>query len=186
MVGGEHQRVDVAAMIGEAPYADVQPAGNTLDHVNDTRQSWVWMQSTYAPPANAKTHYDHLVRLNGLITPKTRNLDRFNQRVADDLFTLAKAAHAVELKDLHNGYKPSRDEYVEAITTSANTNFKLKNTAPLLKILFHPVEPFARQVEKAFLLAIRVLYLSINACKAIARPNILHAAKQSPAFSGLI
>ena len=36
VVGEEQHRVDVAAMIGEAPSADGQPAGNPLDPVNDT------------------------------------------------------------------------------------------------------------------------------------------------------
>ena len=35
VVAGDNQRVDVAAMIDEAPSADGQKAGNPLDNVND-------------------------------------------------------------------------------------------------------------------------------------------------------
>ena len=98
--GGQQQVVYVASTIGEAPSADVLPAGDPLDHVEDTLNLSTWMQPAYEPPANVKTHYDQLIRLYGLITPKTLNVDRFKQRVADDLITLAKAAYAVKLEDV--------------------------------------------------------------------------------------
>ena len=55
VVGGQHQVVDVASMIAEPPSAEVQSAGDPLDHVKDTEQPWAWMQARYAPTANAKT-----------------------------------------------------------------------------------------------------------------------------------
>ena len=97
------------------------------------------------PLANAQTHTDHLLRRTGLATPKNSNVDRFIQRVADDLFTRPKAADSVNLKRI--GTKPTREIYVERIATSALFNFELENTAPLLNILQQPVEPFAVQVE---------------------------------------
>ena len=38
VVDGELQRVDVAAMIDEAPSAEGLLAGNSFDHVHDTKQ----------------------------------------------------------------------------------------------------------------------------------------------------
>ena len=125
-------------------------------------------------------------KLNGLIPPRTHIADRFIQRVADAIFSLAKAAHAVKLKNIFIGYKPSRDKYVEAISTIAHKNFKLENPAALLDKVLHPGETFAVQVEKAFMLAFRILYRSIDACRAIDRPLSQHPKKDSPAFFNLI
>ena len=97
----------MASTIGEAPSAEVLPASDHLDHDEDTENLAAWQDPSYEPPVNAKMHYDHLLQRNGLITPTTHNGDRFNQRVADDIFTLAEAAHAVKRRDIFNRHKPS-------------------------------------------------------------------------------
>ena len=118
VVGGESQRVDVAAMIGEASSADAQPGGNHLDQGNDTEQWWAGRQSTSAPPTNATAQSDQLLRLKGVIPQYTRNVDRFNPSVADVIFILVKLAHDVILNVIRGVRRLSREVSVKEIATA--------------------------------------------------------------------
>ena len=118
--------------------------------------------------------------MNCLITPTTHNGDPFNHRVADDIFTHAKAANVTKRYIICHGIKSLPDEYAEQVN-STDPDFELENPASLLDKLLHPGKRFAAQFEKAFLLAIRSLYHSLDACRAIARPLTKHPKRDSPA-----
>ena len=75
---------------------------------------------------------------------------------------------------MKKGQKIERDPYKKGIIDKANDKFPDQHTTnlltTLLDALINPWGAYPQQVEKAFLLAIRSLYRSIDACRAIARP----------------
>ena len=87
-----------------------------------------------------------------------------------NLFQLAQAARdaSVNLMKIHRS--PERRLYVKDILENAKEKISLQQATELLNILQRPREAYPQQVEKAFLLAIHTLYLSIDACRTIARP----------------
>ena len=146
--------------------------------------------STYAPPANSKRQYIHLLRLNVLLPPSPTNSDHLTLDIANKIFQLAQAARDVRVQAIRSGKGLERESYVKDIIIEVLSKFKLCPTPPILDTLLNtlenPLEPYPQQVEKAFLLAIRILYRSIDAGRAIARPLTQHPKKESPAFSKLI
>ena len=137
------------------------PGGDPLNHVEDVQNLSAWQQPCYEPAVYAKMQYDQLLQRNGLISHTTHNR-AVSTKGAEDIFTLAKSAHALKRNDIFISYNPSRDLNVKVLTASA-ANFILENPAPLWHKLLNPGQPFAAQVEKDSLLAIRSLYRSIDA-----------------------
>ena len=105
------------------------------------------------------------------------------------IYLLAQAARDVSIQTMSSGQGADRKRYVANIDIKVGSKFKLDPTAPifetLLNTLGNPHGTYAQQVEKAFLLAIRSLYRSINACRAIARPLPQQGKWDSPAFTEL-
>ena len=87
-----------------------------------------------------------------------------------NIFLLAQAARdaSVNLMKIHQ--KPERALYVKDILENAKKKISLQQATELLNTLQRPREAYPQRVEKAFLLAIHTLYLSIDACRTIARP----------------
>ena len=90
---------------------------------------------------------------------------------------------------MRSGEGPERKSYVKDIIIEVGSKFKLDPTPPifetLLNTLENPHDTYSRQVEKAFLLAIRSLYRSIDACRTIARPLTQQGKRDSLAFTQL-
>ena len=87
-----------------------------------------------------------------------------------NLFQLAQAARDASVYLMKNHRKPERDLYVKDILENAKKKISLQQATELLNTLQRPREGYPQLVEKSFLLAIHTLYLSIDACRTIARP----------------
>ena len=87
-----------------------------------------------------------------------------------NIYQLAQAARNASVSLMKNSRKPERELYVKHIIENAKKKISLQQATELLNTLQRPREAYPQQVEKAFLLAIRTLYLSIDACRTIARP----------------
>ena len=77
------------------------------------------------PPPNAKTLYDHLLRLNWLITSNTPNVDLFKPSVGNIIFTLSKVAGAITAKVILQGNTRSREDYDKGISKKSMKNLIL-------------------------------------------------------------
>ena len=90
---------------------------------------------------------------------------------------------------MRSGERVELKLYVKDIIVKVGKIFKLDPTPPifetLLNTLGNPHDTYSQQVEKAFLLAIRSLYRSIDACRAIARPLTQQGKRDSLAFTQL-
>ena len=143
----------------------------------------------FATPANAETHYMHLLQLNGLVTPNPANSGLITLELASTIFHLAESARDVRLYLNIKGVKVARDPYKQAIIDKANEKFPDQYTTELLttllNALINPRGAYPQQVEKAFLLAIRTLTHSIHACRSIMRPLIQPRKVDSPAYTQL-
>ena len=175
-------KVEAIVVSDDEPATDAQPAAHPLDHVDDTTNRAAWQAKSYEHPVNAEMQYHHLLQLNGLMTPTTNAGDRFNLSVADGIFSLAKSAHEARRFDISHSNPLNIDRYVENIIASAE---KSKDPTPLLNELNHLSNPFARQVEKAFYLAIRCLCRSLDACRGIARPLTQQGKRDQAVFEQL-
>ena len=87
-----------------------------------------------------------------------------------NIYQLAQAARDASVYLMKKGRKLERALYVKYIINKAKKNIPHQQATQLLNPLQRPRESYPQQVEKAILLAIRTLYLSIDACRTIARP----------------
>ena len=105
------------------------------------------------------------------------------------IYLLAQAARDVSIQTMSSGQGADRKRYVANIVIKVGSKFNLDPTPPIFKTLLKTFknlhDPYAQQVEKAFLLAIRSLYRSIDACRTIARPLSQQGKRDSPAFAQL-
>ena len=87
-----------------------------------------------------------------------------------NIFQLAQAARDASVHLMKNHQKFERDPYVKLIIENAKEKISVQQATELLNTLHRPREAYPQQVERAFLLAIRSLYRSIDGCRTIARP----------------
>ena len=115
---------------------------------------------------------------NGLLTPNPTNSYHLTRDVAYKIYQVAQAARDVRVQAIRPGKGLERKSYIKDNIIEAGSKFELSQTPTLLDTLFntleYPHDAYPSQVEKAFLLAIRNLYRSIDACRAIARPLSQH------------
>ena len=144
--------------------------------------------SGFTTPANAETRYMHILQLNDL-TQNPASSTLITVDLASRIFHLAKSARDVSLYLMSKGVKATRDPYVKDIIDKAQDKFPDKQTAQnltiLLTALINPLEAYPQKVEKVFLLAIRTLTHSLDACRALTRPLTRRPKRDSPAFSQL-
>ena len=105
------------------------------------------------------------------------------------IYQQAQAARDVSVQTMSSGKGAERKPYVKKIVIMVGSKFNLDPTPPIFKTLLNTFKKhhntYSRQVDKAFLLAIRGLYRSIDACRTIARPLTQQWKRDSPAFTEL-